>query len=610
MELSKINGIALNNCIHLCKKCLEKDKYIIPLDHLNESNEIEYKCSQKHKIGEEDICFKELNEKIITSLNKCNDEHHEYDIGRSTNFCGWCNTCCKNICEIGVGYDLKAKHDYLLFAMILDRDTSLLEPILKEKLNQLENLIKNYKNICPLSKDEINYLTKVYNRNYINYNLFYNKKIFNYQIIYNIFIFQDNLNKNFFELYEGILKYKRYKFFSEEFFNKIPKVNMTKIGINLKLSERELFKPFIKKSEKIGEKETIYFAIYNPGQNLRICDLSGEVISNISLASRYIYDNDELIWYKENILIIFNIIEVSIIYLKEDFSLKKLDSLFIGVNQKDDIYLYFDYSMAKHKKSNNIKEKIIKTSANNFLVFYKGAIYSLFLNTFIDENVNSSLNFQTINLPKFNKDGALFSNSACYKRNNRILEGIIYVYITNILGLMAPKIKLLDENLNQILEIGFKYNDYKKKNLNIFGLTYNYYNNFILLFINQEIYQFNSLTKEVVTIYDAYHHIYSKIKDDNLQNILLMDFYDYDKNNNKVEQIILINNKSRKKYFKFNWNEKMIKLKKKYSFPYLIMLIPLINYETLNYIENDEKTLEKFDVKILIIENNYVLAFD
>ena len=47
---------------------------------------------------------------------------------------------------------------------------------IKEKIKKIKNLIEKYNNICPDAKDEINYLNKIYERNYMNYNLYYTKK--------------------------------------------------------------------------------------------------------------------------------------------------------------------------------------------------------------------------------------------------------------------------------------------------------------------------------------------------------------------------------------------------------------------------------------------------
>jgi len=63
---------------------------------------------------------------------------------------------------------------------------------------------------------------------------------------------------------------------------------------------------------------------------------------------------------------------------------------------------------------------------------------------------------------------------------------------------------MLDEQLNNILKVEFKYSYgcYYFKNA-FFDINYNYLNNMISIFIGNEIYQINSITKEIVTIYDT-----------------------------------------------------------------------------------------------------------
>ena len=89
--------------IILCRKCLKNGEYLIPLFHLNELKEIEYKCSKNHIIGKNDIIIEKLNEKLIILLSQCTDEEHINNYqDQDKIFCAWCDNCGKNICQIDV----------------------------------------------------------------------------------------------------------------------------------------------------------------------------------------------------------------------------------------------------------------------------------------------------------------------------------------------------------------------------------------------------------------------------------------------------------------------------------------------------------------------------
>ena len=59
----------------------------------------------------------------------------------------------------------------------------------------------------------------------------------------------------------------------------------------------------------------------------------------------------------------------------------------------------------------------------------------------------------------------------------------------------------------------------------------------ILIFIGSEIYQINSITKEIVTNYDISNNV-SKIQSNSTLNLIT--FYNYNEKNKKLEQIIII----------------------------------------------------------------------
>ena len=80
----------------LCKKWLENNEYFIPIFYLNNSKEIEYKCSKNHI---DDIEYQVLTEELILKLSQCNDkEHLDNYQGQTHNYCAWCEKCGKNLC--------------------------------------------------------------------------------------------------------------------------------------------------------------------------------------------------------------------------------------------------------------------------------------------------------------------------------------------------------------------------------------------------------------------------------------------------------------------------------------------------------------------------------
>ena len=80
----------------LCSQCKKDNQFIIPISSIDsESNQIEHKCI-KHGILNENNLFDFKIGKIIKYLKEC--QIHKDEI-----YCGWCNICQKNICQICIG---------------------------------------------------------------------------------------------------------------------------------------------------------------------------------------------------------------------------------------------------------------------------------------------------------------------------------------------------------------------------------------------------------------------------------------------------------------------------------------------------------------------------
>ena len=592
-----------NSYVILCKKCLEKGEYYIPLYYLSESKKIEYTCSKNHLIEEGDICYKILTKKLFISLSECTDKQHKNNYqGQSSNFCAWCEKCGKNICQVDLAKDLKRNHDYLLFMHIMPDSQYIIT--VKEKLNKLKDLIEKYNTLCPDAKEEINYLKKTFERNYMNFDLYYNKKILNYQTINNI-IFNscDDFNNKSFELYENIFMQKRYKFFYKEILDKKHVNDINKIDIRVKLLINEEIIIFNNKNE-------IYFAIYNSGFNyIIIYDNKGNKINQISLFF-LLYDPYLMVY--NNILFIYDHYKIVIIYFSENFKTNEI------------LNLYLDYKQIEINNLNNFDienfflfdnlykdQKLIKTSSNNFFFLTNRKPYSINLEKYLDKNIVNSIPGK-VAFKNLNNDYILKANNAFYKYNNDILEGIIYICgVKKKEDKFIYTIKILDEKLKNILQIDFKCSyDYYYFNSTFFDFNYNYLNDMILIFIGSEIYQINSITKEIVTNYDISNNV-SKIQSNSTLNLIT--FYNYNEKNKKLEQIIIIMDKISNNIYQLKWDEKLILFKKKFILPKIKNIIPLFHRNIFidldNHKDEETKLEKKYDEKILVVESENLLLF-
>ena len=154
MDLEELSDIETKSCMLLCKKCLKKGEYNIPLFELNEINVIEYKCIKRHIIDKKDISYQPVNEKIKKKLTVCNNKGH-FDVhqGQLSVFFAFCEICEKNICQFGVGDDLRRDHNYILYKDIMSEYKYKND--LEQKLEILKQIINIYKDIYAGEKDEI-----------------------------------------------------------------------------------------------------------------------------------------------------------------------------------------------------------------------------------------------------------------------------------------------------------------------------------------------------------------------------------------------------------------------------------------------------------------------
>ena len=223
MEFEDLPTIPEKPVVLLCNKCLEKKEYSIPIFELNSNNTIKYKCSKNHSINKKDVCMKILDDDLRQRLTHCKNEEHGILFEEPDHLlCAWCEHCKSNLCELDIACE--EGHDYILYEYIKPED--YYKQNLKEKIDKLKTLIDKYYEKSPSSYDEIKYLIKTYNRNFMNYNLYYNEQIINYQTCVNIlFNNNDDFKNKDFELYENNLNRNEYISLYKEILNTNKLVN-------------------------------------------------------------------------------------------------------------------------------------------------------------------------------------------------------------------------------------------------------------------------------------------------------------------------------------------------------------------------------------------------
>jgi len=598
MELEDLNSMETNSCVMLCMKCLENDEYYIPLFELNEYDEIIYKCSKKHTIDKKDISYRILNDKLKYLLTRCQEKNHSREFIEQGNniVCAWCEKCEKNICQLEVSNDLKLGHDYTLYMKIMP-DKNFVSYI-KESIDKLKILIDNYNKLCPNEKEDINFLIKTYNRKYMNYNLYNNENIINYQTINNLlFNSYDGFNNDLLQYFENNLIKKRYIFLYKEILDIKDTTKIKKTEINFKLKGKNNFTPLIQDDNGLEaylcleSLEDIF-----PKNRLTVYNKIGNIINSIESYGRH-----EILPYNNDLIILYDRHDFILVYFTGDYQNHSLKQIFLKLDYQME-YLNIDWNY-----------KLIKTSSDNFIFLICGIAFLIPLKEHLQYNSND----KSIKLiPKklnSNINRIICINSAYYKNNNNILEGVVSASVSLIDYTLKDKckIKLLNENLEIISEIEFNYPFEEKsiKNkIKTYDINYNHLNNMILLFIDKEIYQIDINTKQVITIYD----ISSLIP----KNITFL--FHYNENINKLEQIIILitkeNDKNKDNIYLINWSEKNLLFKKKYALNDIKNIIPLYTLHMLKDIDNkdisniDQK--KKFNEQLLFIESNNLITFN
>ena len=263
MEFEELTSIEKKSCVLLCKKCLEEGEYVIPSFELNIFNEIEYKCTKKHILDKNDVCFKILDKEIKDHLTYCNNENHSgNNEKRETLFCAWCEECGKNICQFDLKTELNNEHNYILYTKNIPNKNY--ELIMLKKLEKIKSLIDKYNTYGPEEKKDINYFIKTYNRNFMNYNLYYHEDIINHQTINNLlFNSYDDFTDEVFKIFENNLNAKKPLFLYKELLGikSIDKIKKTEFQMPLK--DYEIIMPLFSENKDLEDKNKIYFCKYS-----------------------------------------------------------------------------------------------------------------------------------------------------------------------------------------------------------------------------------------------------------------------------------------------------------------------------------------------------------
>ena len=365
--------------ILVCSKCVREKQYIIPGYTINtEKKEIEYKC-YKHGILNENNLFDFKIGKIIKYLKEC--QIHKDEI-----YCGWCNICQKNICQICIGEELNKKHDYILYNSLLtekDKDETMKNRIINLKKYSKE--IKEYYKDITKYEDDIKILEEIIRSNELYYYLVFKQKILNYQILLN---YRSSFNTllNSFNKYESIPKEKYNIFLSfikGKDINNINRIRLDDSNIQ-QISDIIILNPDLYDEEIIGHNiihinniNTV-FALYSKKQSqIVIYNINGNLINKIKLED---FPNlIKIIQYKSNILLLYYGHSISFFIFSLDFKeYFKYDIIRLNLNTDNGIYHVNGNYVPICSFSN--ENDIFKIENNRIVILYQYEIFEIKIN--------------------------------------------------------------------------------------------------------------------------------------------------------------------------------------------------------------------------------------
>ena len=384
--------------ILLCSTCFKQGKYIIPF-FLNDEkeNELIYKCYKHNIINENNIYCITLTDKLKIKLNEC--LIHKGEI-----FCGWCEECDNNICQVCVGEELtKKNHSFILYNSVVSKNFE------KESINSQIILLKDnlrklkiyYEDVVEYEKD-IKYLEKQINIIEFCYNLFFEQNIINYQILLNLKLNLEDSPKSFKKF--QLMYEKRYlvflSFIEGKYAKEIKskKVNVPEINEFSNNNFNDLLYEFAlldkKKVEKLKNKKNNYYILilnsslyddeikdYSQNENnknilillsyscdiLHVYDMNGNLINSILIQRLGLFSKSFcMIQYQSNIVLLYNSFNFYFIIFSPDF--KNYEFAILDLSVIDRLYM-FDMRKYIPICSFDYKKKIIKIIENKIAIF-------------------------------------------------------------------------------------------------------------------------------------------------------------------------------------------------------------------------------------------------
>ena len=394
MELIKDN-------ILLCSTCFKQQKYIIPLFINDEKeNEIIYKCYKHNILNENNIYYIKLTDKLKINLKEC-------PIHKRENFCGWCEECDYNLCQICIGEELtKKKHSFILYNSVVSKNFE--KEFIISQINKLKDNLKKlkiyYEDVVECEKD-IKYFEKQINIIEFCYNLFFEQKIMNYQILLNLKINLEDTSKSFekFKLmYEN--RHKVFLSFIKGKYIKEIESKKFKNGIsdknNILILNSSLYDDEVKDDSQNENYENFLIIFNNFTETIYVYNMNGNLIIHFIILTRLmlpILHSICMIQYQSNIVLLYDSSYFYFILFSNDFKNYELVKL--------DLYEIFfkafiKFDMRKHIPicSFDNKKKIFKISENKIALFESNNICVIkFNNNLIFQNAKYYHNKENIN---------------------------------------------------------------------------------------------------------------------------------------------------------------------------------------------------------------------
>jgi len=362
--------------ISLCSTCFKQQKYIIP-SFINDEKEKEliYKCYKHNFLNENNMYCIKLTEKLKIKLSEC--QIHKGEI-----FCGWCEECDKNLCQVCIGEELtKKKHNFILYNSLVSKDfekDSINSQIIKLKDN-FSKIKIYYEDVVEFEKD-IKFLEKQINIIEFCYNLYFEKNIINYQILLNLKSnLEDSaksfekfklLNENKYAVFLSFIKGKPIK----DIKSKNIEVNTNSIS-NILILNPSLYDDEIKDETQKENYKNILILWKESSETIYVYDMNGNLIKSIEIemGGKFL----SMIQYQSNIILLYNKNKFYFIIFSPDFTDYEIES----INLKDFLPLF----MLDNRKyipicSFGCNNKLFKIFENNIALLENNRIFLIKFN--------------------------------------------------------------------------------------------------------------------------------------------------------------------------------------------------------------------------------------